>query len=160
MKLSPSIQQRLLAQHFHLDDFLIPLEQDHIYQRWIPGKWSIHEQVAHLGRYQEILRERLNSIVQGSKPVFERYRAENDPVFPSWFELDTVTIGRRLKKDREDIINWVKQLDDVQGSMKGKHPVLGWMHVSEWIQFFILHEAHHLYAIFWLIHGYVKGKED
>jgi len=45
------------------------------------------------------------------------------------------------------VIHQVSGLSDEQLTRTGLHPVLGEMDIPLWLEFFLLHEAHHLYAI-------------
>ena len=47
----------------------------------------------------------------------------------------------------------LKSLEDDQLARTGRHPVLGKLTLSEWIEFFLLHEAHHIMTIFQLAHS-------
>lgn len=54
-------------------------------QRPEPGKWSIHENLAHLGRYQEVFLARLELLLATAEPpTFPRYVADDDPPFAEW----------------------------------------------------------------------------
>lgn len=119
-------------------------------KRPIPQKWSIQEHFAHLGRYQEIFLERLAVILQGKTPYLERYKAENDPFFYDWCALPTTEIIQKTTKKRLEIIQVVSQLTTKQLQQIGVHPKLSAMNVEDWTSFFLLHEAHHIYAIFGL----------
>ena len=100
------------------------------------GKWSARVNLAHLCRYHEVFLERLNRILREDRPQFGRYRAEDDELWPSWSPLP-----------RRDVRSQLSSLSDEQLARTGIHPVLGEMDVPLWLEFFLLHEAHHLYAI-------------
>lgn len=53
----------------------------------IAGKWSAHEQLAHLARYHQIFLQRIDRILSEQAPEFSRYRAEDDPDWPAWTSL-------------------------------------------------------------------------
>jgi uncharacterized damage-inducible protein DinB len=111
------------------------------------GKWSARENLAHLARYHEILLERLKRIQNEETPHFARYRAEDDPKWGAWSGMETQALLTQIRTLRGDVITAVSQLSDEQLARTGIHPVLGEMNVVQWIEFFLLHEAHHLYAI-------------
>jgi len=50
----------------------------------VSGKWSAHEQLAHLARYHQIFLQRIDRILTEDVPEFSRYRAEDDPDWPAW----------------------------------------------------------------------------
>ncbi len=120
----------------------------------IPEKWSIHEHLAHLGRYQEIFLERIAVILKGEVPYLERYKAENDPIFYDWCRWDSAEIIEKAVLDRQTIIDLIGDLPKMQIAQIGVHPKLGRMNVEDWTNFFLLHEAHHIYAIFGLKHRF------
>lgn len=119
------------------------------------GKWSIQENIAHLGRYHEIFMGRLNRILQQDNPVFARYVHELDSRAFIWFEKPWASLFPDLEKERDLLMAKIESLSDEDWGKTGQHPVLGWMEVGEWLDFFLLHEAHHHYAIFKLK---MKGK--
>ncbi|PYX99012.1 MAG: hypothetical protein DMG63_10280 [Acidobacteria bacterium] len=49
--------------------------------------------------------------------------------------------------DEWNRVRQLSSLSDEQLARTGIHPVLGEMDVPLWLEFFLLHEAHHLYAI-------------
>src|SRR6266849_2460087 len=54
-----------------------------------PGKWSAHENLAHLARYHQVFLQRIDLMLAEQAPVFPRYRAEEDPDWASWAGLPT-----------------------------------------------------------------------
>ena len=113
----------------------------------VSGKWSARENLAHLARYHQVFLERLENILTKDRPKFARYRAEDDREWPAWQSLGTDTVQVRIRKLRDKVIAQLSQLSDEQLTRTGIHPALGEMNVMQWTEFFLLHEAHHLYAI-------------
>ena len=126
------------------------VEKSFLKKRPIPEKWSIKEHLAHLGRYQEIFLGRLTVILKKETPHLERYKAENDFVFYDWCALTITEISQKAVTKRLEILQLINQLTEEQIQQIGVHPKLGRMNVEDWTRFFILHEAHHIYAIFGL----------
>ena len=116
------------------------------------GKWSIKENIAHLARYQKESVDRVNRILKEKEPSLKRYIAEEDEKFPPTVSLPMDSLLIQLKEDREQFHAILKTLTDDQLSRTGRHPVLGMLTLSEWIEFFLLHEAHHMMTIFQLAH--------
>ena len=116
---------------------------------WKPatGKWSAHENLAHLARHHEILRERLGRILGEERPQLSRYRAEEDPEWPRWSALSTDEVLFRMRRLREEILGRIRELSPGQLERVGVHPLFGEMNIPGWLEFFILHEAHHLYVV-------------
>ena len=79
--------QRLQHQYDQINDLLADLDMPFVLHRHIPDKWSIHEHIAHLGRYQEITESRWQRILQEEEPLFDRYVAAQDEVFEAWRRL-------------------------------------------------------------------------
>jgi uncharacterized damage-inducible protein DinB len=110
-------------------------------------KWSARENLAHLGRYHEVFLERLSRILREDRPQFGRYRAEDDEQWPSWSSLAVDLLLARIRQLRREVLSKVGSLSAERLARTGIHPVLGEMDIPLWLEFFLLHEAHHLYAI-------------
>ena len=117
------------------------------------GKWSAHENLAHLARHHEVFLERLRRILDEDRPDLGRYRAEEDPCWPAWTAVPTREVLARLTALRAEIIRFVGRLSPEQLARVGVHPKLGPMTIPDWLEFFLLHEAHHLYVIAGLARG-------
>ena len=118
------------------------------------GRWSVAQNVAHLARVQEIFaNERIRRILTEECPRFGRYRAEEDPVWPSWLSLSYSTALERLHSGRTALIDLVNSLSSEQHARVGSHPLLGNAPIPLWLEFLLLHEAHHLYVIMRRVHG-------
>lgn len=111
------------------------------------GQWSAHENLAHLARHHAVFLERLRRILGESAPHLARYRAEEDPAWPEWSCLSTEEVLSRLKALRAEIIRLCKGLSHAEASRVGIHPFFGEMSLALWVEFFLLHEAHHLYVV-------------
>ena len=111
------------------------------------GKWSARENLAHLCRYHEIFLDRVNRIVREDRPHFSRYRAEDDEQWSAWSSQAVDLLLARIRELRREVLSKINSLSDEQLARTGTHPVLGEMNVLLWLEFFLLHEAHHLYAI-------------
>lgn len=148
-----SLLDRLRTQHESIDLLLRTTSVERLLQPPEPGKWSIKDNIAHLARYQVIFIDRLNRIAAGDKPVFESYVAENDNEFPVWRKWALSTLLERLYEDRRFIIQLIDGLSCTQIEATGSHQKLGALTTIEWTEFFLLHEAHHLYTIFRLQHN-------
>ena len=109
------------------------------------GGWSAKENVAHLARHAHVFLERLERLLREERPNLGTYHPEQDPEWPSWRSLSLDEALRRLRSARARLIGRVDTLSDEQARRVGIHPVLGEMNVGRWLEFFLLHEAHHLY---------------
>jgi len=121
--------------------------------RTVPDKWSPKENLAHLGRYQEVFQERISQILTGKIPRFSRYRAEEDPEWPQWAQRSTERICAELLASRWVLVERLRNLKKEDFEKTGIHPKFGEMPVSLWLEFFLLHEGHHLYLVFQQVRG-------
>jgi uncharacterized damage-inducible protein DinB len=113
-----------------------------------PGKWSARETLAHLARGHEIFLARLNRMQTEDRPSLERYRAEQDPEWPNWVALPADEVLQRLRSLRLKLIDYFENLPDAALARSGVHSRFGEMTVIQWLEFFLLHEDHHLYSVF------------
>lgn len=116
--------------------------------RAVSDRWSVHENLAHLGRYQEIFLERIDRMLNEDKPAFSRYRAEEDPHWGTWQKRSYSELTDALPKLREKLVAKLKSLSEKDFHRIGIHPRFGPMELSQWLEFFLVHEGHHLYVIF------------
>jgi uncharacterized damage-inducible protein DinB len=124
------------------------LSEWEIREQVIEDKWSIFENMAHIGRYQEIFITRIQMILANQNPSFERYVAEEDSEFTAWLKLPLAEMQKIIKGQRKEVVKFVEDLKDEDLSKVGTHLKFGVMNIPQWIEFFLLHEAHHLYTIF------------
>lgn len=150
MSFSEFSLSKLQTQHNWLSRFLTFDKTEILFYKQNPEKWSIHEHLAHLGRYQEIFEERLREIISGGNPNFDRYIAEKDKIFKEWVLKDTKTILEDIFSKRSELIQILENCGNYEIHLKGCHPKLGKMDLEGWLDFFLLHETHHFYSIFWL----------
>ncbi|MEP7128617.1 MAG: DinB family protein [Chitinophagales bacterium] len=143
-----SLSTRLQYQHKVIVDIIDGLSDEQIRRQIIAGKWSIFENIVHLQTYQHIFVARVKQILENSNPSFSRYTAEADPDF-----LDNC--GKSTREIMHDLITIRKQMaaemtafpaTDLEKT--GIHPAFGQMTLMQWLNFFLLHEAHHLFTIF------------
>ncbi|MCU1334195.1 MAG: DinB family protein [Candidatus Angelobacter sp.] len=120
---------------------------DTLSTRVIPGKWSAHEQLAHLARYHQVFLQRIDRILSENTPEFPRYRAEDDPEWPTWTSLPTSQLLVRISSMRAKMMARLRSLSEEQFERTGAHSRFGAMSLSLWLEFFLVHEAHHLYVV-------------
>jgi uncharacterized damage-inducible protein DinB len=146
MNLPESIRYRLETQLEALEIVLAGATPVLLDARPPSGDWSARENLAHLARHAVVFLERLERIVREDTPRLGRYRAEDDPDWPLWSELPTDEVVRRLRDVRRRLLAWASALTETQLGRKGLHPAFGAMTIPQWLEFFLLHEAHHLYT--------------
>ena|SRR5579864_8167347 len=150
--LSSSHLSRLNAQPEDLIQILSNIQPDMLEKEIQPGKWSIKANVAHLVRYQQETIQRVHSILKQWGPNIKRYVAEDDEEFPAVLSLPTDALVMHMKEERMQLHDLLNSLTDEQLTRTGIHPVLGSLTLTEWIEFFLLHESHHMMTIFKLAH--------
>lgn len=111
------------------------------------GKWSARENLAHIGRYHEIFLERLRRILTEPAPEFARYRAEQDPGWAEWASRPIEQVKARLATLRQELVDLIAGLRPPDYARTGIHSSFGEMTLGLWLEFFLVHEAHHLYVI-------------
>ena len=109
-------------------------------------EWSARENLAHLARHHAVFLDRLQRLLTEDRPALGRYRAEDDSEWPAWATLPREEIFERLRALRAELIAVVRSLSRAQSARTGLHPTFGEMDVAGWLDFFLLHEAHHLYT--------------
>ena len=134
-----------------LDQALSGIAIDVILQPPASGKWSANEHLAHLARYHEVFLERVDRMIKEDKPVFTRYRAEEDPEWERWRRLAYKEVAAELAAGRERLITRLKALSDADYERIGVHSKFGEMPLALWLEFFLVHEGHHLYAVLQLV---------
>lgn len=137
---------RLEGQLESLDVVLAGATPEAVDRRPASGDWSARENLAHLARTSVVFLERLDRILTEDTPRLGRYRAEDDSEWPQWSGLPLDEVLRRLKDARRRLIAWVSAVSPDQMRRTGLHPSFGAMTIPQWLEFFLLHEAHHLYT--------------
>ncbi|GAB2593323.1 DinB family protein [Spirosoma areae] len=145
--MNSSLLTRLTNQPNALDHLLFGLDEDQIRQRPPSGKWSIFENLAHLGQYQTVFLERMHRIINEHNPSFSRYVADEDPGFADWTQLSFPSLTERMRVTRTTLCEFLSRLSGEQLIRVGRHPAYGPMTIAGWTEFFLLHEAHHFFTI-------------
>ena len=145
--LSPSTLLRLETQPAVIPLLLHGATSEAITAHPASGQWSAHENLAHLARHQTVFLGRLRRILGESAPQLERYRAEEDSAWLEWSCLSTEEVLSRRQAGRAAFLRLGKALSHADTSRVGIHSLLGDMSLALWVEFFLLHEAHHLYVV-------------
>jgi uncharacterized damage-inducible protein DinB len=144
---------RLKTQHLAVAELIKHVDEKRLTREPEPGKWSIKDNIAHLVSYQPIFIGRIHQMLKGGTPSFNAYKADNEPDFLHARELQLTELMNRLNGNRRQILELITNLPDDELTLKGTHPKFGTMTITEWTEFFLLHEAHHLFTIFRLAKG-------
>lgn len=148
MQLASSVTTRLLYQHKSLVDLIDGLTEEQVRRQLNPGKWSIFETIVHLQTYQHTFISRVQQILMGNNPAFERYTAESDPLFMDNCHKTFREIMHDFIGTRKEMAAGILGLPETDYVKTGVHTVYGQMSLHQWLNFFLLHEAHHLFTIF------------
>jgi hypothetical protein len=111
-----------------------------------PDEWSARENLAHLARHHAVFLTRLRRLLAEDRPALGRYRAEDDPEWADWAALPFDRILERIRTLRAELVALVRALSPHDWARTGIHPTFGELDVAGWLEFFLLHEAHHLYT--------------
>ncbi len=120
-------------------------------QRSQPDKWSAHENFAHLAHFTLVTQDRMARILQEEAPLIERLKPDTEPAFLLLVERSPQEVLSELKELRSQLNQQVAALHDDQLARLGVHSAAGPMPLREWLELFLVHEAHHLYLAFWRI---------
>jgi hypothetical protein len=146
--LSVSIASRLAHQLDSLELVVDGISSATLKARPKSGKWSGHENLAHLLQHHRATISRVHCILAEDRPQLPSYKAENDPDWPRVSAAETADILKQLKSCRAELRELVEGLSCEQLARTGFHPAFGEMNVEQWLEFFLLHEGHHLYVAF------------
>lgn len=148
MQIPSSLSTRLQYQHKSLVDMIDGLTEEQTRRQINAGKWSIFESIVHLQTYQHTFISRVQQILNGHNPSFEKYTAEADPLFQDNCHKSFREVMQDYISIRREIAGGILGLPESDYGKTGVHPAFGQMNLLEWINFFLLHEAHHFFAIF------------
>ena len=131
MSVSNSNSARLQRCETQLQDFLAEalkgVSVETLNVKSIPGKWSAHEQFAHLARYHQIFLQRIDRMLEEAAPEFSRYRAEDDPEWPAWSGLPTAQLLVRISSMRAKLMARLRSMSEEDFERTGVHSKFGAM---------------------------------
>jgi len=159
MRLSTAISTRLQHQHTALQGIIQGLTADRLKEHPNPGKWSPFENIAHLAAYQPVFLDRIDRIRKEESPIFERYVAEQDPHFPEFLDKTPSALIQAIDERGAEIAHQLSGWDEVSLRRTGRHQKYGLLTMAQWSEFYLLHEAHHLFVIFMLVQDLRSGGE-
>jgi hypothetical protein len=148
MQIPSSVSTRLQYQHKSLIDIIEGLSDEQIRMNINPGKWSIFENIVHLQTYQHTMIRRIRQILDEDTPVFNAYTAEADPLFHDNCDKSSREVMQDLLTVRKEFSAGILSFKESDLHRTGLHPAYGKMNLVQWLNFFLLHEAHHLFTIF------------
>jgi len=159
MQIQSPVSTRLHYQHKVLLDIVDGLSDEQLRRNVIPGHWSIFENIVHLQTYQHTFVKRVGLILVENNPSFPRYTAGDDPLFQDNCSKSTKEIIQDLLTIRKEIFAGICSFPSNDLAKNGTHPVYGQMNLLQWVNFFLLHESHHLFTVFKLAAELKKNQE-
>ena len=153
MPFSNSIRSRLQHQHETIAELITNVTEEELKQQINPGKWSAFENIAHLASYQPTFIKRVHTIAAGSDPFFERYVADDDPLFYEYIKKPVPELLALINADRNSLILFFQTVNEDDLKKTGNHPKYGKLDMQQWMHFFLLHEAHHLWVILQMVYN-------
>jgi DinB family protein len=141
-----SILERLRTQLDSLPVLVEGVPRENLDKR-VGDKWSVTENVAHLARHTELTIERVRRILEERDPVFPPYRAEEDPDWPAWQARSFEESMEELRESRACLVATVERLTAEELERTGRHARFGPLPLRGWLDFYLVHEGHHLYTI-------------
>jgi len=153
MKIYDSLHNRLQTQHLAVEPIIAAVSDELLLQNPASGKWSIQNNIAHLTRYQKVFNERITRMLVEGEPMFDCYSADTDPQFESYLSIPVKTLLEIYNTDRDAVFARLTNLNQAELARIGVHPKYGRLTLLQWMEFFALHEAHHLYTIFQLVNN-------
>jgi hypothetical protein len=157
MPLSTSALTRLQHQHETIRELVDDLPEQQLRRTINAGKWSAFDNIAHLACYQGVFLARLERIQMEESPVFEAYVADTDPNFSGYQHGSLQHLYNSIDSRRAILRNKLEGMNEDSLLRTASHPRYGLLDTAHWTEFFLLHEAHHLYTIFSLIQGLRKS---
>ena len=157
MQMPSSVSARLQFQHQSLLDILDGLSDEQIRKQINAGKWSIFENIVHLQTYQHMFASRIRQLLEEECPSFSPYTAEADPLFYDNCTKSSREVMQDLFSTRKELSSEILTFKETDIEREAVHSNYGKMNLLQWLNFFLLHEAHHLFTIFKLAAVLKKG---
>lgn len=148
MEMNAQVLSRFSSQHKIIKCYIDGLPPEAIYQRMTANKWSIHEIIAYLCRYQYVFLNRIKEIISEVNPFFEMYRPDDDPEYSFTCAKTSGSLLHEIYRIREEMVQMLENLTSDQFLRFGTHAILGKLNLTQWIEFFLLHESNQLFKIF------------
>jgi hypothetical protein len=160
MQLSESILSRLQYQHQTAGTLSAGLSEEQLKTRINPDKWSAFENMVHLVSYQPTFIYRIDLMLKEESPLFERYVAEQDPLFYIYLKKSREELLGIMATDRALICRNLQGLKEEQLNRTAAHLKFGILNIPQWADIFLLHEAHHLWTMLQLISPFRPGAKN
>ena len=148
-----TIAIRLKQQHPGIHHIIKGLDEAALRRRPQPDKWNIVDNIAHIASYQLLFTERMQKTIAGESLTFGGYVPEQDARFLEMQKWPVTELLASLEKDGLNLYTLLNNSSAEQLSNTATHLKYGSMNVTSWAEFYLLHEAHHMFTIFKLAKG-------
>ena len=148
MEIPNQTLDRFSSQHKIIKYYIDGLPPEAIYKRLSPDRWSIHEIVSYLCRYQYIFLKRIKAITTEVNPFFEMYKPDDDHEFSFTAAKTTGSLLHEIYRVRHEMVLILEKLAENDSLRTGTHAIMGKMNLCQWLEFFLLHESNQLFKIF------------
>jgi hypothetical protein len=150
--LRPDWKERFTAQQKTFESMIQSFPEEALRAHPQAGKWGALEHLAHLSHYQEITLGRLADLIAGAPTTdVTPYKSEEDPEFLAWCQLPTSELVDRYHAARRTLIGELSDADPLKVIHVLAHPTYGRLDLHALTEFFLHHEAHHLYQAYRLL---------
>jgi hypothetical protein len=125
------------------------LHENHLSKRLFVDRWSLKELLCHISRVQQVfLNDRLDAVLAQDNPDLVAYEPEHDPKFHEQLARPGADLLADYLAERERLIGSLTALSKEQWHRPGRHPVYPESDVCSLAEYFVHHEAHHIYQMF------------
>lgn len=129
---------------------------DRLRARPAPDRWCVNEQVEHLIVVNEMMRRRVEAILESDDPVLPDFdeAVENPKVFESGArEAAAATLVRRLADARAALMARLEDAEPGMLARSGRHERFGRISAYQLLRHLARHDDHHVRSIRGLIEG-------
>ncbi|PYE55180.1 DinB family protein [Deinococcus yavapaiensis] len=120
--------------------------EERLKEERVPGKWSAHANLAHLGQFHDAMRERVGWILSQDDPKFTRFNPDTHPDTAVWTAKSKAQLLQDFEAERRKLLAELRALPPEAWQRIGTHGVFGTKTLAGWLEFWLQHEGHHLYT--------------
>lgn len=150
-----TISQRIANQHLGITHIINGLDDAALRRRPAPDKWNIMDNIAHIASYQLLFTERMQKTIAGEALTFGGYVPEQDERFLAMQQWSLVELVTSLEKGGKILLDVLESASPEALEYTATHLKYGKFTVTTWAEFYLLHEAHHMFTIFRLAKGII-----
>jgi len=122
------------------------IPEDRLREERVPGKWSAHANLAHLGQFHDVIHARFHRMLHEDAPTFARMVPHEHPDTQVWIDKPSAVMLADFTARRRELCAWLRVLTPEQWDRQGTHAAFGTMTMTQWLEFYLQHEGHHVYT--------------